>query len=150
MSGLIGHQTYLYLLKWQCLLILCLRSCIKIGFNEISKLVGEANMDKEQYLEELMAEIKEKYSSSILESQVNIYLEQYQQFYRETISPNPAQGFTANMGWHLQRKSEFDDEFKNLGIRVNEDPVEKLHDYENQLKQTGMSRLSELEKKLDK
>ena len=150
MSELIGRQTYLYLLKWQCLLILCLRSCIKIGFNEISKLVGEITMDKEQYLEELMAEIKEKYSSSMFESELDEYKSRYYDFYRENISPNPAQGFAANMGWHVQRKSEFDDVFKNLGIRVDEDPVEKLHDYEHQLKQTGMSRLSELEKKLDK
>ena len=107
-------------------------------------------MDKEQYLEELMAEIKRQHGSSILESQANIYLRRYEQYYRENISPNPAQGFAANMGWHVQRKSEFDDVFKNLGIRVDEDPVEKLHDYEHQLKQTGMSRLSELEKKLDK
>lgn len=107
-------------------------------------------MDKEQFFEEMMAEIKEKHSASMFESEVNVYLSRYQKFCRENISPNPAEGFSANWGWHIQRKNEFNDEFKKLDIKVKDDPVEPLHDYEHQLKQTGMGRLSELEKKLDK
>lgn len=107
-------------------------------------------MDKEQFFEEMMAEIKEKYSSSIFESQVNTYLNRYQQYYRENISPNPAEGFSANWGWYIQRKNEFNDEFKKLDIKVKDDPVATLHEHEHELKKTGMDRLSELEKKLDK
>ena len=107
-------------------------------------------MNKEQFFEEMMAEIKEKHSSSIFESEVNVYLSRYQKFYRENILINPTKGFTAVIGWYSQRKKEFYEEFRKLGIKVKEDPVEPLHDYEHQLKETGMSRLAELEKKLDK
>ena len=107
-------------------------------------------MDKEQFFEEMMAEIKAKYSASMFESEVNLYLDRYQQYYRENILMNPTKGLTAVIGWYSQRKKEFYEEFRKLGIKLKEDPVEPLHDYEHQLKQTGMNRLSELEKKLDK
>lgn len=107
-------------------------------------------MKKAQFFEELMARIKEKNITSMLESEVNVYLDRYKQYYRENISMNPSHGFRANMGWHIQRKNEFFDEFNKLGIKVKQDPVAPLHDYEHQLKETGMSRLDELKKKLDK
>ena len=107
-------------------------------------------MEIEQFFEEMMAEIKANYSASMFESEVNLYLDRYQQYYRENISMNPSHGFTANMGWHIQRKNEFYEEFRKLGIKVKEDPVAPLHEYEHQLKETGMSRLGELEKKLNK
>ena len=107
-------------------------------------------MDKEQFFEEMMAEIKAKYSASMFESEVNLYLDRYQQYYRENILINPTKGLTAVIGWYSQRKKEFYEEFRKLGIKVKEDPVAPLHEYEHQLKETGMSRLAELEKKLDK
>ena len=130
--------------------MLYLGSRQKISFIEISKLAGETKMNKEQCFEEMMAEIKAKYSASIFESEVNTYLDRYQQYYRENIAMNPTKGFTAVVGWYHQRKNEFNDEFKKLGIKVKADLVAPLHDYEHQLKQTGMGRLRELENKLDK
>ena len=107
-------------------------------------------MDKEQYLQQLMAEIKEKYSSSIFESELDEYKSRYYVFFRENILMHPIQGFSSVAGWYSERQIEFYKEFKKLGIKIKENPVSPLHDYEHQLKQTGMNRLSELEKKLDK
>lgn len=107
-------------------------------------------MEIEQFFEEMMAEIKAKYSASMFESEVNLYLDRYQQYYRENISMNPTKGLTAVIGWYSQRKKEFFEEFRKLGIKIKEDPVAPLHEYEHQLKETGMSRLGELEKKLNK
>jgi hypothetical protein len=107
-------------------------------------------MNKEQFFEETMAEIKEKYSASIYVSELNQYIDRYYDFYRENIAMNPTKGFTAVVGWYNQRKNEFYEVFRKLGIKVKQDPIAPLHDYEHQLKESGMNRLSELEKKLNK
>lgn len=107
-------------------------------------------MDKEQFIEEMMAEIKEKHSSSIFESELGSYRSRYYDFYRDNILMHPIKGISSIAGWFSDRQNEFNDEFRRLGIKVKQDPVAPLHDYEHQLKETGMNRLSELEKKLDK
>lgn len=99
-------------------------------------------------IENLISEIKEKNISSIYESEFDRYVSRYQNYYRENVSANPTRGFTAVVGWYHQRRKEFYEEFKTLGINVKDNPVAPLHDYEHQLKSTGMNRLSELERKL--
>ena len=107
-------------------------------------------MDKEQFIEDIMAEIKEKHSSSIFESKLRIYRSRYCDFYRDNILMHPIKGISSIERWFSDRQNEFYEEFRRLGIKVKQDPVAPLHDYEHQLKETGMNRLSELEKKLDK
>ena len=59
-------------------------------------------------------------------------------------------GFYGWMSFHDTCRAEFNAKFKKIGIAVKEDPVLPLHDYEHQLKDSGLDRLSELEKKLGK
>lgn len=99
-------------------------------------------------IENLILEIKNSNISSVYESELNKYLSRYQNYYRENVSMNPTKGFTAVIGWYDQRRKEFYKEFKKLGISIKDNPILPLHDYEHQLKQNGMNRLSELEKKL--
>jgi hypothetical protein len=107
-------------------------------------------MDKAQFIKDIMAEIKEKYSSSIFESELGSYRSRYYDFYRDNILMHPTKGFSSIAGWFSERQNEFNEEFRKLGIKVKEDPIAPLHEYEHQLKETGMSRLGELEKKLNK
>lgn len=99
-------------------------------------------------IENLISELKEKNISSMYESELDKYINRYYQYYRENVAMNPTSGFTAVIGWYQQRRKEFYEDFKLLGINVKDNPVAPLHDYEHQLKQTGMNRLSELERKL--
>jgi len=99
-------------------------------------------------IENLIAELKSRNVSSIYEFDLNKYISRYQQYYRENVAMNPTKGFTAVIGWYDQRRKEFYEEFKKIGIHVKDNPVPPLHEYEHQLKQTGMNRLSELERKL--
>jgi hypothetical protein len=99
-------------------------------------------------IENLIYEIKSSNISSVYESELNKYVSRYQNYYRENVLTNPTKGFSAVIGWYDQRRKEFYEEFKKLGISIKDDPIAPLHDYEHQLKQTGMNRLSELERKL--
>jgi hypothetical protein len=106
-------------------------------------------MSREIFLEELIAQIKERNLPSVFESE----LEKEKSVYRGyclSIVENKPSGFLGSMAFHLECDNEFSRRFKKLGITVKEDPVKPLHDYEHQLKDSGLSRLSELEKKLGK
>ena len=106
-------------------------------------------MSREKFLDNLISQIAERNLSSIFESD----LEKEKSIYRGyclSIAENKPSGFLGSMGFHFQCDNEFSRRFKKLGIAVKEDPVELLHDYEHQLKDSGLSRLLELEKKLGK
>jgi hypothetical protein len=106
-------------------------------------------MSQEKFLDDLIIQIAERNLSSIFKSD----LEKEKSIYRNyclSIAENKPSGFLGSMAFYLECDNEFSRRFKKLGIAVKEDPVEPLHDYEHQLKDSGLSRLSELEKKLGK
>ena len=100
----------------------------------------------EEYLKELIDEIKKTHKSSLLFSELSKYRARYMDYYDKNVSAHPKSGFFQCMGWDAERRNEFHKEFDKLEFKVIEDPIEKLHNYE--LEQTGMNRLSELESKL--
>jgi len=106
-------------------------------------------MSREKFLDDLISQIAERNLPSIFESD----LEKEKSIYRGyclSIAENKPSGFLGSWAFRLACDNEFTRRFKKLGIAVKEDPVEPLHDYEHQLKDSGLSRLSELEKKLGK
>ena len=106
-------------------------------------------MSREKFLDYLISQITKRNLPSIFESD----LEKEKSIYRGyclSIAENKPSGFLGSWAFHLACDNEFSRRFKKLGIAVKEDPVEPLHDYEHQLKDSGLSRLSELEKKLGK
>ena len=106
-------------------------------------------MSREKFLDILISQIAERNLPSIFESD----LEKEKSIYRGyclSITENKPSGFLGSLGFHFECDNEFSRQFKKLGIAVKEEPVEPLHDYEHQLKNSGLSRLSELEKKLEK
>ena len=114
-----------------------------------SKERNEAFMSREKFLYDLISQIAERNLSSIFESD----LEKEKTVYRDyclSISENKPSGFLGSMTFHIECDNEFSRRFKKLGIYVKDDPVAPLHDYEHQLKDSGLNRLSELEKKLGK
>jgi hypothetical protein len=106
-------------------------------------------MSREKFLDDLINQIVERNLSSIFESElkkeISIYLD-----YCTSLEEKKPSGFYGWMSFHEKCKSEFSIKFKKLGISVKDDPVAPLHDYEHQLKDSGLNRLSELEKKLGK
>jgi len=106
-------------------------------------------MGQEQFLDDLLSQIKERNLSSVFESE----LEKERSIYRDyclSMAEIKPSGFLGSMAFLLECDNEFNRRFKKLGITVKDDPVPPLHDYEHQLKNSGLSRLSELEKKLGK
>ena len=106
-------------------------------------------MSKEKFLDDLMRNIKERNLSSVFESEV-VKEKAVYRTYCLSIAENKPAGFFGSWAFHIECENEFTRRFKKLGITVKDDPVPALHDYEHQLKDSGMERLSELEKKLGK
>ena len=106
-------------------------------------------MSKEKFLDDLMRNIKERNLSSVFESEV-VKEKAVYRTYCLSIAKNKPSGFFGSWAFHVECENEFTRRFKKLGMTVKDDPVPPLHDYEHQLKDSGMKRLSELEKKLGK
>ena len=106
-------------------------------------------MGQEQFLDDLLRQIKEKNLSSVFESELEKERSVYRDYCLSLVEIKPS-GFLGSMAFHLECDNEFNRRFKKLGIAVKEDPVASLHDYEHQLKDSGLDRLTELEKKLGK
>jgi len=98
------------------------------------------------FLDTLVSKIKEQYGNQIYESQIGTFYDSYLNYYTENVSPQPKLGFVAVVGWNNDRLKEFKKHLKYNGISVLEDVAEPLHSYI--LKNSGLDRLSELERKL--
>lgn len=99
------------------------------------------------YLKELIDEIKKNHKGSLLFSELSQYRARYMDYYDKNVSAHPKGGFFQSMSWDAERRNEFHKEFDKLRLKVVEDPIEKLHDYE--LKSNGLNRLKELESKIN-
>ena len=102
-------------------------------------------MSREKFLDDLITQIAERNLSSILYSDLKIEISIYLDFCTSLEEKKPS-GFYGWMSFHDKCRTEFSNKFKKLGISVKDDPVTPLHDYEHQLKDSGLDRLSELEK----
>lgn len=100
-----------------------------------------------EFLDELLNEIKEKYSEAgeILASELYDYKVRYHDFCIEQLEHKPS-GFFGWVGVGNDISKRFDEAFSKLEIQKLEDPIEPLHSYE--LNKTGLARLGEVQDKI--
>lgn len=97
-------------------------------------------------LDKLVNEIKQNYGdrTSLYDSELREYRDRYYTHCLNQLEDRPS-GFFGWVSFSNDVTKKFDEELSKLGIKIMEDPIKPLHNHE--LKQSGMNRLSELERK---
>jgi len=100
-------------------------------------------------LEELINEIKQKYDGkiSIHHSELREYRDRHYAYCLNQLETKPS-GFFGWVSFSNETTRKFNEAFDELNIEIIYDEIEASHGYE--LKETGLNRLNELEKRIKK
>lgn len=99
------------------------------------------------FLEKIIDEINQHYEGKtfVHNSDLREYRDRYYTYCLNRLEDKPS-GFFGWVSFSNDTTRKFNEAFYKLNIEIIEDEVLSLHDYD--LKETGMNRLSELERKL--